>query len=158
MTETELKRFTELLKERIATVINELGGFPQIVFAPGQYGFENAIGSYVVPEGVPPDMAAALVQEMRTKYPVVAFATEAWMVGTNAKEELEIDSLENHPDRIESIILVIHNKEESHFWTAVINRVGDEAFINEWEDLEEEYRPSGTGLLNQPYRPPASYN
>jgi hypothetical protein len=158
MTETELKRFTEILQNKLKKQVSKYGGLSQTIFKPGEYGFENAIAAFVLPEGMPADLTAALIQQMRPKYPVLAFATEAWVVDAHSKEELDRDKLENHPDKIESVILVVHNHKESYFWASVMNIVGDEVFLGEWQSLDEDYEPTGCGLLSQPYQPPPEYN
>lgn len=156
MNEADLKVFTETIQEQIQMIMGDLGHVPHIIFKPGDGETAESYVGMILPDELTGYDMGMLIQKMRPSYPVIALVSEAWLApggiaeGTPASE---------HPDKAETIILVVHNHTDSELWTSSMLRIGEEVILGKWVNTTKDLGVDKYGgNLMQPYEPPAEYN
>jgi hypothetical protein len=142
---TEAKDIAEQLWPNIEKAITEIGEHPPTVFLL----FEDAtclipVGR-LMEDGITKMMLSERLQNIAKKPEVLAICMtfEAWAVegiGQNGSNELndyleEHQSLENHPQRKEVIMLHIETRDELILRTAYIERLDNSIYINGTKDI-----------------------
>jgi hypothetical protein len=164
MNESELKEFTGFMQEQLKAMMTELGHVPHIIFKPvdeDELGCDcencrdKKFAAFILPDEMNGSSMGDLLQQMRPSYPAIALASEAWV----APSDIEGKTPSEHPDKVETLILVVHNHKDSHFWTSSMLRIGEEVILGEWINTTKDLKADQYGgRMMQPYEPPVEYN
>lgn len=155
MNEEDLKVFTETIQEQIELVMGKVGHVPHILFKPGNGETAESWVGTTLPDEFNGEMMGQLIQQIRPTYPVLALVSEAWV----APSAIEGMAPSEHPDKVETLLLVVHNHKDSHLWTSSMLRIGEEVILGKWVNTTKDLGPDKYGgNLMQPYEPPPEYN